>query len=118
MGFTRRGVVGTAVAVVMAPLLADCAAPSRAPRATWVRLRPKEGGYSIDVNGREVQLSELDDAVLARAMADNPGRTEDDVRQNVRIYVRSEGRVTYGNVIEVMRHVDFARIGLVAEDAR
>jgi hypothetical protein len=114
----RRSLVAAATILFAAPTSASCVPSRTAPRVTWVRLRPAVGGYSIYVSGVEVQLSELDGVVLAHAMAANPGRTEDDLRQNVRIYISGQGEVTYGNVLEVMHHLRFEKVGIVAEDAR
>lgn len=107
--------VGMVAAVTVASLPAPAAA-HRPRRPTWVRLRDAETGYSIDVNNIEVTLANLDATVLAQAMAAHPGMSEDEVRRDVRIYITAEPHLPFRAVREVMSHMRFERVGIVAQD--
>lgn len=113
----RDFVVGT-VATAVATTFPTPAAAHRPRRPTWVRLRGAEAGYSIVVNNFEVTLANLDATVLAQAMAANPGMSEDEVRRDVRIYIAAEPQVPFRAVREVMSHMRFEKVGIVAEDRR
>ena len=63
-----------------------------------------------------MELTELDAEVLRRAMSSNFGMSEEEVRRDVRIYIFSGPRVPHSAVLEVMRHMRFERIGMVAEE--
>jgi hypothetical protein len=114
----RDFMVGAVVATAASTMLPAPAAAHRPRRPTWVRLRGADTGYSIVVNNIEVTLADLDATVLAQAMAAHPGMTEDEVRRDVRIYIAAEPQLPFRAVQEVMRHMRFEKVGIVAEDRR
>ncbi len=107
-----------AMTAVLAAILPAQAVANRPPRPTWVRLRGSDGDYSISVDDLEVDLAGLDAAVLRRAMAAHPSMSEEAVRRDVRIYIMAERDLRYRVVLEVMRHMRFEKVGIVAEDRR
>lgn len=111
----RDFVAGVALAAVglPTPVMAN-----RPARPTWVRLRGEPEAYAIFVNDVEVDLAGLDAAVLAQAMTAHPGMSEEAIRSDVRIYISAEAHLPYRAVLEVMRHLRFEKVGIVAEDRR
>lgn len=114
----RRSFVGAATVSAVAPTLMACASHQTTPRATWVVLRRTDNGLVVLVDNTQVDLENLDSVVFAHAMAANPGRTDEDVRENVRIFVRSDPNVIYRDIVEVMNRIHFEKLGFVAEDVR
>lgn len=113
----RKIVIGALAGGAALPAMLSSAAGERPRRPTSIRLHATELGYSITVNGEvDVELSELDAEVLRRAMSSHFGMSKEEVRRDARIYIYSGPGVPYSAVLEVMRHVRFERVGLVAEE--
>jgi biopolymer transport protein ExbD len=97
------------------------APPARAvTTSTIVELRQDATGYRLFVNEHEVQLEALAGAVMAHVLAAEPVLTEQDVRAEARVFVRSEQSVAYGNVVGVideLRHAGFEKVSVFAQTA-
>jgi biopolymer transport protein ExbD len=86
--------------------------------STLVELREDAGGYRLFVSEREVALDSLAGAVMAHVRASQPVLTEQDVRAEAPIYVRSDQGVAYGNVVGVideLRHAGFEKVSVYAQ---
>lgn len=96
-------------------------APSSPSNSTpvWLVVSPAASGYQLFVDGKAVELAEVEEALLDHAAAANPSMTRDEARQEVRFYVRSEPGTPTGWVEDLMPILRrFRRVGIVAEDRR
>jgi hypothetical protein len=99
--------------------LGACAGPPpAAPEPVWVYIASSNEGVEYRVDDQVVELEQLDQAVLSRVAAANPGMSEDQLRRDVRICMRTDAGIDYETLVAAMRRLRFEKIGFVAEDRR
>lgn len=93
-------------------------APSLQTEPIWLLIASTPESTEFRVNAEEVERARLHQVLLEHALRANPGLTEDQALNEVRVYVRTEPNGDYQMVMEVVRELRFERIGFVAEDRR
>jgi biopolymer transport protein ExbD len=88
---------------------------------TVVGIREGAGGLQVFVDEETVTLATLGQKTLDHAIRNNPALNIEDIYAQAKIYVRADQSTAYGNVVDVMSHLEeegFVNVGIFAELAQ
>jgi biopolymer transport protein ExbD len=89
-------------------------------RATVVEIIDRAGQIAYVVDGQSTTLSELNNKILERALANNPSLDRGEIFAEARIFIQPDQSLAYGSVVDAMAHLHtggWAKVGVYAEKA-
>lgn len=85
----------------------------------WLRVSASDSGYLLRVDDETVELDQLEQVLLDRAVVLNPHLTREEARESVRVYVRADPDTPPVWIEDLTPMFNrFGRVGLVAQDRR
>jgi biopolymer transport protein ExbD len=87
---------------------------------TVVEVLDRAGQVVYAVDGQATTISELNDMILERAVANNPALSRDEIFAEARIFIQPDQNLAYSTVIDAMELLHtggWAKVGVYAEKA-
>jgi biopolymer transport protein ExbD len=94
--------------------------PDAGRNPTLVEVFDRGGLVVYAVDGQATTISELNDKILERALANNPALPHDEIFAKARIFIQPDQNLAYSAVIDAMQHLHtggWAKVGVYAEEA-